>query len=283
MPNVRSRNRGKAWCFTTNGYTREDEELLKRLVSDSVATYLVYGREGKGEGETPHLQGYIEFGSKRAFSRVRASLPPGTHIERRQGTAAEAAAYCKKEGDFYEAGRISRQGRRSDLEVIREEIKEGASELQIADNHFAQWVQYRRSFAEYRNLLHLDRPKPVPFIHVLWGPSGVGKSRYVRHMHPDESIWNWGGDRWFDGYNGQSVALFDDFDGTGLEFRMLLRVLDRYELQVPVKGGFVDWKPRRIYITSNRDPRFWFQGEDSAPLLRRFTIVDFIREDIFAN
>lgn len=284
MPNVRQRrNRAKAWVFTSNNPSREDEELLKLLADDPGTAYLVFGREVGAENQTPHLQGYVEFSSKKSFSGVRGCLPPGSHVERRRGSAADASNYCKKDGDFWEKGTISRQGRRSDLEVIRQEIKEGADELTIADNHFSQWCQYRRSFMAYRNLLSLARPKPVPFVHVLWGPSGVGKSRYVRYMHPDERIFNWGGDRWFDGYDGQSVALFDDFDGSGLDFRMLLRVLDRYELRVPIKGGFVDWKPRRIYITSNRDPMFWYSGEDSAPLLRRLTIVDHVRANIFDN
>lgn len=280
MPNGR-RNRAKAWCFTLNNYDRESEESIKSLADDPNTTYLIYGREVGAENQTPHLQGYIEFGQKKSFSRVRRLFPDGTHVERRCGTAAEAADYCKKDGDFFEKGRISRQGRRSDLEVIREEIKEGADELTIADNHFAQWCQYRRSFRQYRALLARERPKIAPFVHVIWGPTGVGKSRYVRHMHPDERIFNWGGDRWFDGYAGQPIALFDDFDGEGLDFRMLLRVLDRYKLSVPVKGDFVDWNPRRIYITSNRDPMFWYSNEDCAPLLRRFTIVDHVRTNIF--
>jgi hypothetical protein len=282
MPNAR-RNRARAWCFTVNNYDREVEEALQQLANDANTSYLVYGREVGAENQTPHLQGYIEFSTKKSFSRVRGALPEGAHIERRRGTAAEAATYCKKDGDFFEEGRISRPGRRSDLEVIRQEIKEGADDLTIADNHFSQWCQYRRAFSQYRNLLQSERPKVAPFIHVIWGPSGVGKSKYVRHMHPDERIYNWGGDRWFDGYDGQPVALFDDFDGTGLEFRMLLRVLDRYKLRVPVKGGFVDWNPRRIYITSNNDPMFWYAGEDCAPLLRRLTIVDHVRSDIFQD
>lgn len=79
---------------------------------------------------------------------------------------------------------------------------------------------------------------------------------------------------WFDGYEGQENVLFDDFHGGVFKLPYLLKLLDRYPMRVPVKGGFVQWKPRRIFITSNIDPDLWFSNanrEHVAALNRRFT------------
>lgn len=61
--------------------------------------------------------------------------------------------------------------------------------------------------------------------------------------------------------------LLDDYRG-GAQDSMILKLLDIYPLQVPVKGGFVDWSPDRIFITSNISPP-WTHGMISAPLRRR--------------
>ena len=90
-----------SYCFTINNYSNADENLLK----DLPYKYLVYGRE-VGENGTPHLQGYVEFHSKRHFSAVK-KLHTTAHWEVRKGTAQQAAEYCKKDNDFFEDGTIS--------------------------------------------------------------------------------------------------------------------------------------------------------------------------------
>ena len=52
---------------------------------------------------------------------------------------------------------------------------------------------------------------------------------------------------WFDGYDGQDTAIFDDFRASGNRFSYILRLIDRYPMDVPVKGGFVYWNPGTLY------------------------------------
>lgn len=120
---------------------------------------------------------------------------------------------------------------------------------------------------------------------LLTGATGLGKTRYVFHMHDPEDIWVWPGDRWFDGYTGQPVALFDDFRGE-LDLGNMLRLLDRYPMDVPVKGGFANWVPRRIYITSNVLPAVWWPDLDREklePFWRRVDKYHLITSDIFKD
>lgn len=82
---------------------------------------------------------------------------------------------------------------------------------------------------------------------------------------------------WFDGYVGQTRVIFDDFRPWWCEFSWLLRLLDRYPIQVPVKGGFVNFIPEEIIITTNKSPEDAFgmyrSNEDLQQLRRRLTRV----------
>lgn len=85
-----------------------------------------------------------------------------------------------------------------------------------------------------------------------------------------------GGALWFDGYEGQEVAVFDDFRPWWCRFDYLLRLLDRYPMKVPIKGGFVNWIPEIIIITTQKSIRDTFTGEyrtdeDIRQLERRVT------------
>jgi len=76
------------------------------LIHDIIQTctergyFYVIGEE-VGESGTPHLQGYIEFGSAKAFSTVKKLLPRA-HIERSRGDREQNRTYCKKGGKFFE-------------------------------------------------------------------------------------------------------------------------------------------------------------------------------------
>lgn len=285
MSNVRN-SRSKYWCFTLNNYTAEEEKRLQEVPVDA-ANYVIYGREVSESG-TPHLQGYAEFVIRQRLSAVKRLLGTRGHYEVSRGTQLEATTYCRKDGDVFERGTPARRGsgRRTDLEDIRQAILANEPEEKIADEHFSKWVVYRRSFTAYRHLKNPPKDRPDLRVIVLWGTSGVGKSSYVNSRYPNCWI---SGDpvlKWFDGYNGESVVLIDDFNGE-CPFRFFLRLLDLYRLRVPVKGGFVAWNPTTLFITSNREIGEWYQKDgrerDVLPIRRRVHLnqhVDRLGPDI---
>lgn len=273
--------KSKYWCFTINNYSDEDEKEINLLAQGEEVSYCIFGREIGAREETPHLQGYVEFVSRKRGSYVKrrlASEGTSPHLEVRKGTSLQASDYCKKDGDFVECGLLSvpKQGKRTDLEEIKESIDDGADDNMIAESHFSQWVIHRRAFTEYR-ALRQEKRTWEPTVVVLWGDTGTGKTRHVYAI--EDELWVAADNQleWFNGYCGQDAVLFDDFVGCkNNKFGFLLRLLDRYPMSVPIKGGFVNWKPKRIYITSNLDPRCWFFGvtdQQQAALRRRFTRV----------
>lgn len=260
-------SRSKYFCFTLNNYTAEDESRLASLD----CSYVIYGRE-VGEGGTPHLQGYVEFASRLRGAQVKALVSSRCHIEKRRGTGVQASDYCKKDGDFVERGSLSKvkQGSRKDLMLVKEAIDSGCSMSEIADDHFTSWVKYRKSFESYKFL----KSPPIfrnADVFCLWGEPGTGKTRFVYENEHDLYICSDPSLKWFDGYGGEEAVLIDDYNGEATT-SFLLRVLDKYPLMVPVKGGFIPWNPLRIYVTSNIPPPFGHLTH-SAAIRRRFRRV----------
>lgn len=105
----------------------------------------------------------------------------------------------------------------------------------------------------------------------------MGKTRSVwENATTEEDVFVYPGGGWFDGFDNHPIVLFDDFGGSEFKISYLLKLLDRYPLRVPIKGGFVEWNPLEIYITSNLNPNVWYpnaHAEHVAALFRRFTNI----------
>jgi len=86
------------WVFTIQG---QDELLFKTVLSNPAWKYVIIGRE-QGEHEHPHYQGFGMFENQRSQAAV-SKLLGGAWCE--PALVNEACiTYCKKEGDYAEAG-----------------------------------------------------------------------------------------------------------------------------------------------------------------------------------
>lgn len=265
--------------FTWNNPPDNAPEHLRNLVYGplAVATYCIFGKE-VGDSGTPHLQGYIEFTSRTQFSTARRVHLPGCHIEPRRGTQAQAIEYCKKDGEVTEYGSPKKQGKRTDLEAIQREIDAGATALEIADEHFSTWVTYRRSFAAYRQLKVTPRTWPfsTPDVYFIHGATGVGKTHSVYESLHQQLYRHIGSKTFFDGYQGHNAVLFDDVDPNLFTPYRWLQLLDKYPLDVEIKGGTTPFVATVIIITSNLEPRLFTHGWDPGHVdafMRRITHV----------
>ncbi len=135
-----------SWCFTLNNYT--DDEVAKVRALQANANFIVYGFE-IGESGTPHLQGFIQFKTRYRFSRVRTLLFERAHIEVARHPA-EAAEYCRKDGNFEEFGVMSFAGKRNDLEKVKDLIKSGVTDMKrIREECPMVAAKYPRYIADY--------------------------------------------------------------------------------------------------------------------------------------
>lgn len=250
------------WCFTMNNPGAElldfDPERLK---------YLVYQRE-VGESGTEHYQGYVILKRRGRLNAVQGLWQRSSHWTEARSSPAVNKLYCtKEEGRLegpWEFGTIagSGSGARSDVAGLCEFLKTH-SVAEAVDEYPVEAMKFGRGMQFFKQeLAKRERGNDFvkPDILVMWGDSGVGKSRKAREIDPElyQVPVHEAGTTWFDGYNGQETILLDDFNG-GILYTQMLRLCDGYPLQVQVKGGFTILQHKRIIITSNKAPELWYK------------------------
>lgn len=274
---------GKFWCFTYNN-PPPDLDAFADLIIDYGASYIFFALE-VGESGTPHYQGYVEFPKLKRLSQLKKAHA-AVHWERRLGSQQQAIDYCKKdEGTegwlWIEKGTPAdtAQGSRTDLKEAINVLQKGGIRA-VASELPETFVRTFRGLSALE--LFMKPPKPVPIVCLAFGPPGTGKSRLFYDNTESDSRWVStvdGTGLWFDGYARHTDVCIEDFSGRRSHYTLanLLRLLDRYELSVPVKGGFTWWVPERIYITSNYHPGEWYDWSDRRPqydaLKRRIQLV----------
>ncbi len=263
------------WCFTDN-QPQEEQPQWKELPPN--VRYLVWQLE---RIDHTHLQGYFELFGNRKLGWCKKNISPTAHYEPRQGTQQEAITYCTSETYKGKAkGRIGGpwplgtptggQGTRGDILAMRDSIKAGKRKRHFIEETPRIIWKYRRFYEMCAFNYKPAREHDLKVILAL-GQPGTGKTRFAYD--------NWGANLetsqefyvlpitnktlWFDGYDMHKYVMMDDFDGkySSTSLATLLRILDRYIIQVPIKGGHVWWGPERIYITSNILPKLWYTWE----------------------
>lgn len=133
-------------------------------------------------------------------------------------------------------------------------------------------VKFHRGLQYVSSLMAKPRdPEVPPEVYIYWGESGTGKTRKAIAENPDCYILtkpNGNNTVWFDGYEGQSCVVLDEFYGW-IQYDLLLRVLDRYPLKVQTKGGFVEFRATKFVITSNKPWMEWYPNIDDKQALER--------------
>ena len=176
------------------------------------------------------------------------------------------------------------QGRRKDIEEFRDSILEGTADYELLMKYPEQCMKYEKFIKFCRKAraekVAKERYMQMPEVHVLYGDAGTGKTSKVfeeegedLYMMPEQQ----NGTLWLDDrFHNQEAVIIDDFDENTIPHKTLLRLCDRYTPSVQTKGGFVQFHPKRIYITANKHPDLWYTGlnaEEQAAIKRRIKSV----------
>jgi len=116
----------------------------------------------------------------------------------------------------------------------------------------------------------------APDVVYIWGSPGCGKDKYVDQHYPiNYDVPESDGYKWKDGYNHDSVVVYRNIGPSTIKHKAgFLKELDRRACQVPVKGGFVTWKPDTILMTTIHSPEAMAEIFDHAQeFLRRITRI----------
>lgn len=221
---------GRSAVFTVNNPVGE-------LPEHPQERYVVWQLE---KVTTEHWQGYAEFRVPVTFKSLKDWLPTA-HFEKRQGTPAQARAYCMKE-DSRVAGPWERgaapmgQGKRMDLEELKEAIRAGTTKRELYERFSEAVAKYPRFVADYTRLCReegvakvLDFTPKYPWqqkildvvsgdvdpraLYWVYDPVGNhGKTYLATHLVDKYGAFYTNGGKAVDltyAYEGQSVVIFD--------------------------------------------------------------------------
>lgn len=268
--------RVKRWQFTINSTIDHNENEIKaifttliKLKSDNDIGYMIYQLErGKNKG-TLHIQGYLEYNTKNGKNMSKTKELIGcdwVHLEQARGNGKQNKEYCSKsdtkESETIEFGTMMKgQGYRSDLEKVTKEIIEGKGIQNIAIENPTEFVKYSKGIKELKAIVDKDKSKIIRdvVVEIYYGDPGTGKSWIAKDENKDYYTYlpKNGGNMWFDGYDGESTLIIDEFN-CQIPFQTLLKILEGYQQPLEIKGGstFANWT--KVIIISNIDPIDWY-------------------------
>lgn len=274
--------RAKHWCWTLYPDDEYEEEAwLSATLAPPVnfwdpdkMEFLVYSVERCATSGRVHLQGFLSLKSKVRASGVKKLLRDNTiHLEMAAGTPKQAADYCRKSdthitGPYQWGVCPDKRGKKSATARAIEDIKAGKALSEVAKSNPDAWVRSHRGLVSLAG--YVSRPTE-PWRQVtttiLWGPKRTNKTRTaMSSLCADGRVpftMPLSDGFWFDGYEGEDTIVIDDFYGQ-IKFSDMLRLVDGYYVQIPIKGGFTWAKWKKVFITSNTHPDQWWSSSRSA-------------------
>jgi len=246
----------KDWMFTSY------EEECK--LPEAEIEYSVYQQEKCPSTGRLHWQGFVRFSTRKRFETVKRMLGQGIHLEYAR-CVDKAIEYCMKE-DTRVATPIEigiKPCKKKKLNPM-EELKTCTPLELLAEN-----PQVWRSLRNLQQLhCALASPRTSMTTGVfLSGGTGTGKSKIsmliASFLGTSGTYWAPPDLKWMDGYHGQPLVIVDEFRGQVPPSR-ILRMVDRYPLQLEIKGGFTQWKPKLMIFTSNLRLAYCFPEDCST-------------------
>ena len=283
---------GTKWQITINNTADHgfDREYIKsQLGKLKPVIYWCIADEIGEEGQTPHTHIYTVFSSAVRFSTLRnlfkSTVEPErfvAHLERAVASHKANRDYVAKEGkwadyegkhgtkiedSFEEWGEMpiefSAGNGRCQESVVLNRITSGASNADIL-MEFPNYLRAMRDVEYARQTLkadeNRDKWRDLEVIYI-WGVTGAGKTRYVMDDFGYSNVYSVNNYKHpFDGYTGEEVMLFDEFN-SGLRIQDMNNYLGGYPLALPARYSNKQACYSKVFIISNLDLSEQYRGE----------------------
>lgn len=298
----------RGWVITINNPKIPLSAYLDQWFSDGNIVFGCGQTEVGAEG-TRHHQAYVVTKVNEKNSNgfgikwMKENIHSTAHFEPRQGSHEEARDYCTlEEYKGVKKGRVdgpwtvghwspeeaqAKGGKKGNdtykknVSALMEDVEAGLPDIELQRKYPQLYLQYYKAIERVRlNIAQLE-PRTQPYVVVLHGPTGTGKSHRAQTI-VDNNGGGFtfrrgnGGNMWADGYDPlrHPVVVFDEMDGGFMPYRQLLRVCDKWPLVLDTKGGCVNFTPKIIVFTSSKHPKEWYSVDtvkDTTELMRRLT------------
>jgi len=271
--------RYRCFSITINNPCPDDEDLFN---DPGRIKYYVYQFEIAPITKTPHIQACVYYYEPITWKNATKRWP-GAHVEEARDVTA-CIKYCKKEDSRdpapnsgpFEFGIMPEQGKRTDLEALALDIREGKKNPgQLADEYPVLYLKYPKGIQTLMDFRYKPRTQ-APYVVWLWGLKNTGKSFYARSRHQPniDKLYEKDGTMWWDKYIQQEAILIDDFDAARWPFRDFLRLLDEGIYQGQYKGGYIYINSPTIYITCEFHPNeCYLKGNTYDQVYRRLNKI----------
>ena len=227
-----------------------DAEFVKKFYETENVIWLKYGIE-KTKEEKKHFQMIIYFKSPHTIKSIIKKLKP-RHVEISKGNIEQNDLYVSKDGDVTEYGVKPTQGRRKDLKELMTDLKNGTELEKIADENPAQWLQYRKGFAEYK-LMKEPKRKWKTNIIIFSGNMNKCENEAVRlkATRVDKE------EKFMMNYDGEDLVYFHRFDPRKWDEGLFYDIVGNNPYKIRVPYGSRNWKPRTVIFITNFEKDAW--------------------------
>lgn len=264
------RRQGRYWILTIpfSDWKPPRPSDLDQLIA------FIQGQQELGTGGYHHWQLFVITTRKVSLRQLKPCFANTAHCELTRSDRAEE--YCLKDDSCVQGTRFSvgtrpvRRNVKPDWERIWELCQLGdilAIPASIRVQNYRTLCQIR---SDYATPIAIER-----MVFVYWGRTGSGKSRRAWLEGGLDAYCKDPRSKFWCGYRSQENVVIDEFRG-GVDVAHLLRWLDRYPVNVELKGSSTPLMARKVWITSNLPPSAWYPLLEQATLdalMRRFTEV----------
>ncbi len=279
-------SRSRHYLFTKYAYTSDHVASLRG--PNAKITFLRCQAEQCPTTQRKHLQGYVIFANALALRGAKRALDLGDDlhldVKSKFSTSQQCIDYCSKEesrivGDDAVDIQIGEppvgQGKRSDLEGVFRMIHAQEPITAIVESYPADFMRYHAGITKVIDIFNNRKRDFKTEVHWYYGSTGTGKSKLAFELSPDAYV-KCPTNKWWDGFNGYDDVIVDDYRCDFSTFATLLRLFDRYPCTVEFKGGTMQFRPKKIFITTPKSPELTWanrSAEDISQLTRRIDVV----------
>lgn len=256
------------WIFTRN---LTDDEMKagvdtppEPIFDGEHMKFLAYELERGGQTGRPHWQGYLSLKTPWTKKKLNDYFNKKYWLDEMRGRFQDNEKYCGKEGRLVKHGTCPKenQGKRKDIDCCVESLLANETTLdELIEGGHASTVARAFNMMRYleakrqKKYCAKDWQTKIVWLH---GPTGCGKSKYVRQKHKQGLYIKPLGEgdlKWWDNYEGEEYVLMDDFRGQ-IAYAELLTLADWGEKTLSRRGTAPSQsRIRTIYITSCDHPR----------------------------